>query len=177
MNFYILLKILSIIVPLLAAVAYFTLAERKILGAIQRRRGPNVVGVFGLTQPLADGFKLILKETVIPSISNKFIFVIAPILTFFISLLGWAVIPYAKYSILADLNLGLIYILTISSLSIYGILIAGWSSNSKYAFLGALRATAQMVSYEVSIGFILLTLILCVGSCNLTVFIEAQEQI
>lgn len=177
MNFFILLKILSIIVPLLAAVAYFTLAERKILGAIQRRRGPNVVGVYGLLQPLADGFKLLLKETIIPSVSNKFIFVIAPILTFFISLLGWAVIPYTKYSILTDLNLGIIYILTVSSLSIYGILIAGWSSNSKYAFLGALRATAQMISYEISIGFIILTIILCVGSCNLTAVIEAQRNV
>ena len=177
MNFFLLLKVLSIIIPLLLAVAYFTLAERKILGAIQRRRGPNVVGVFGLIQPLADGFKLLLKETIIPTTSNKFVFILAPILTFFVSLLGWAVIPYSKYSILVDLDLGIIYILAISSLSVYGILIAGWSSNSKYAFLGALRATAQMVSYEISIGFILLTLILCVGSCNLTFFIEAQSRV
>ena len=172
-----LLKILIVIVPLLIAVAYFTLAERKVLGAMQRRRGPNVVGVYGLLQPLADGFKLLLKETIIPSVSNKFVFILAPILTFFISLLGWGVIPYTKYSILADLDLGLVYILTVSSLSIYGILIAGWSSNSKYAFLGALRATAQMISYEISIGFILLTIILCAGSCNLTLIIEAQRQV
>ena len=171
------IKILLIIIPLLISVAYFTLAERKILGAIQRRRGPNVVGTFGLLQPLSDGFKLLLKETVIPSNSNKFIFIISPILTFSLSLLGWAVIPFDKYSVLADLNLGVIYLLAISSLSIYGIIMSGWSSNSKYAFLGALRSAAQMVSYEVSLGFIILTIILCTGSFNLHQIILSQSNI
>jgi NADH-quinone oxidoreductase subunit H len=172
---YILLKILAIIVPLLLAVAYFTLAERKILGAIQRRRGPNVIGVFGLLQPLSDGLKLLVKEVVIPSSSNKIIFVFSPALTFFISLLGWAVIPFSKYALLADINFGVLYILAISSLGVYGIIMSGWSSNSKYAFLGALRSTAQMVSYEVSIGFILAILLLSCGSLNLSEVIESQQ--
>ena len=172
---YILLKILCIIVPLLLAVAYFTLAERKILGAIQRRRGPNVIGVFGLLQPLSDGLKLLVKEVVIPSSSNKIIFVFSPALTFFISLLGWAVIPFSKYALLADINFGVLYILAISSLGVYGIIMSGWSSNSKYAFLGALRSTAQMVSYEVSIGFILAILLLSCGTLNLSEMIEAQQ--
>lgn len=172
---YILLKILCIIVPLLLAVAYFTLAERKILGAIQRRKGPNVIGVFGLLQPLSDGLKLLVKEVVIPSSSNKIIFVFSPALTFFISLLGWAVIPFSKYALLADINFGVLYILAISSLGVYGIIMSGWSSNSKYAFLGALRSTAQMVSYEVSIGFILAILLLSCGTLNLSEMIEAQQ--
>ena len=173
----ILLKILIIIVPLLLSVAYFTLAERKILGAIQRRRGPNVVGVYGLLQPLSDGFKLFVKETVIPSSSNKFIFIISPILTFVISLMGWAVIPYDKYSILAEMNIGLLYLFAMSSLGVYGIIMSGWSSNSKYAFLGALRSTAQMVSYEVSIGFIMITIVICCGSFNLQQIIEYQKNV
>jgi NADH-quinone oxidoreductase subunit H len=173
--FFIILKILTIIVPLLISVAYFTLAERKILGAIQRRRGPNVIGVYGLLQPLADGFKLFVKETVLPSSSNKFIFVLSPMLTFIVSLLGWAIIPFNKYSTFVELNLGILYILAISSLGVYGIIMSGWSSNSKYAFLGALRSTAQMISYEVSIGFILCIVILCVGSFNLNEIVEAQK--
>ena len=172
---YIVLKILCIIVPLLLAVAYFTLAERKILGAIQRRRGPNVIGVFGMLQPLSDGLKLLVKEVIVPSNSNKIIFIFSPALTFFMSLLGWAVIPYNKYALLTDLNFGLLYILAISSLGVYGIIMSGWSSNSKYAFLGALRSTAQMVSYEVSIGFILCVLLLSVGSLNLSDIVLAQE--
>lgn len=175
--FFNILKILFIIIPLLLAVAYFTLAERKILGAIQRRRGPNVIGVFGLLQPLSDGFKLLIKETVIPSSSNKFLFIVSPIITFSISLMGWAVIPFDKYSILVDFNLGVTYLLAISSLGIYGIIMSGWSSNSKYAFLGALRSTAQMVSYEVSIGFIILTIIIFVGSFNLLQIVEIQQNI
>jgi len=173
----ILLKILIIIVPLLISVAYFTLAERKILGAIQRRRGPNVIGVFGLLQPLADGFKLLVKETVLPSNANKLIFILSPMLTFIISLMGWAVIPYDKYSILSEINIGVLYIFAVSSLGVYGIIMSGWSSNSKYAFLGALRSTAQMVSYEVSLGFIMLVIILCVGSFNLNAIIESQKNV
>jgi len=172
-----LLKILMIIIPLLISVAYFTLAERKILGAIQRRRGPNVVGVFGLLQPLSDGFKLLVKELILPSSSNKLIFIISPLLTFFISMLGWSVIPYDKYAMLAELNIGVIYIFAISSLGVYGIILSGWSSNSKYAFLGALRSTAQMVSYEVSLGFIIIIIVLCTGSFNLTNIVESQKYV
>jgi NADH-quinone oxidoreductase subunit H len=170
-----LLKILIIIVPLLISVAYFTLAERKILGAIQRRRGPNVVGVYGLLQPLSDGFKLLVKETVLPSNANKFIFIIAPIITFVISLMGWAIIPYDKYSVLSEINVGVLYLFAISSLGVYGIIMSGWASNSKYAFLGALRSAAQMVSYEVSIGFIIVTIVICCGSFNLQTIIESQR--
>jgi NADH-quinone oxidoreductase subunit H len=173
----ILLKILVIIVPLLISVAYFTLAERKILGAIQRRRGPNVIGVYGLLQPLSDGFKLLMKETVLPSSANKFIFIISPILTFVISLMGWAIIPYDKYSILAEFNIGILYLFAMSSLGVYGIIMSGWSSNSKYAFLGALRSTAQMVSYEVSIGFIMITIVVCCGSFNLQQIIDFQKNV
>jgi NADH-quinone oxidoreductase subunit H len=172
-----LLKILIIVVPLLISVAYFTLAERKILGAIQRRRGPNVVGVYGLLQPLSDGFKLLVKETVLPSNSNKFIFIISPIITFVISLMGWAIIPYDKYSVLAEVNVGVLYLFAVSSLGVYGIIMSGWSSNSKYAFLGALRSAAQMVSYEVSTGFIMVTIIVCCGSFNLQTIIESQKNV
>jgi NADH-quinone oxidoreductase subunit H len=171
----IIIKVLIIVVPLLISVAYFTLAERKILGAIQRRRGPNVVGVYGLLQPLSDGFKLLVKETVLPSNANQFIFILSPMLTFTISLMGWAIIPYSKYSFLADMNIGILYLLAISSLGVYGIIMSGWSSNSKYAFLGALRSTAQMVSYEVSIGFIIITIVICCGSFNLQNIIFFQE--
>lgn len=172
-----LLKILIIIVPLLLSVAFFTLAERKVLGAIQRRRGPNVVGAYGLLQPLSDGFKLLVKETVLPSSANKLIFILSPILTFVISLMGWAVIPFDKYSILAEMNVSILYLFAMSSLGVYGIIMSGWSSNSKYAFLGALRSTAQMVSYEVSIGFIMITLVVCCGSFNLQNIIEHQRNI
>lgn len=173
----IIIKILLIIVPLLIAVAYFTLAERKILGAIQRRMGPNVVGVFGLLQPLSDGFKLLMKETVLPSSANQLIFIISPILTFTISLMGWAIIPFDKYSLLAEMNIGVLYLFAMSSLGVYGIIMSGWSSNSKYAFLGALRSTAQMVSYEVSIGFIMITIVVCVGSFNLEEIIDCQREL
>jgi NADH-quinone oxidoreductase subunit H len=172
-----LLKILIIIVPLLISVAYFTLAERKILGAIQRRRGPNVVGVYGLLQPLSDGFKLLVKETVLPSNANKFIFILAPIITFVISLMGWAIIPYDRYSVLSEVNVGVLYLFAISSLGVYGIIMSGWASNSKYAFLGALRSAAQMVSYEVSIGFIIVTIVVCCGSFNLQTIIESQRNV
>jgi NADH-quinone oxidoreductase subunit H len=172
-----LIKILIIVVPLLISVAYFTLAERKILGAIQRRRGPNVIGVYGLLQPLSDGFKLLVKETVLPSTANKFIFIISPIITFVISLMGWAIIPYDKYSLLSELNVGVLYLFAVSSLGVYGIIMSGWSSNSKYAFLGALRSAAQMVSYEVSIGFIIVKIVVCCGSFNLQIIIESQKNI
>jgi len=172
-----LIKILIIVVPLLISVAYFTLAERKILGAIQRRRGPNFIGVYGLLQPLSDGLKLFAKETVIPSNANKFIFIISPIITFTISLMGWAIIPFDKYSVLSEINVGILYLFAISSLGVYGIIMSGWSSNSKYAFLGSLRSTAQMVSYEVSIGFVIATVIVCCGSFNLQSIIESQKNI
>ena len=173
----ILIKIFVIIVPLLISVAYFTLAERKILGAIQRRMGPNVIGVYGLLQTLSEGFKLFVKETVLPSSANKFIFIISPILTFVVSLMGWAIIPFDKYSILSEMNIGVLYLFAISSLGVYGIIMSGWSSNSKYAFLGALRSTAQMVSYEVSIGFIMITIVVCCGSFNLQQIIECQQEL
>jgi NADH-quinone oxidoreductase subunit H len=171
------LEILIIIVPLLVAVAYFTLAERKVIASMQRRRGPNVVGIWGLLQPLADGLKLLVKETILPSNSNVILFVIAPILTFLISLLGWAVIPYAETVVLSDLNVGILYTFAVSSLGVYGIILSGWSSNSKYAFLGALRSAAQMVSYEVSIGLIIISVLLCAGSLNLSKIVLAQESI
>jgi len=172
-----LLKILGVIVPLLLSVAYFTLAERKLIGSIQRRRGPNVVGYIGLLQPLADGLKLFVKESIFPSNANTFLFVFAPLLTFFLSLLGWAVIPFGSGQVIADINLGILYLLAISSLGVYGIVTSGWASNSKYAFLGALRSAAQIVSYEVSIGFTIATILLCSGSFNLTEIVESQEEI
>ena len=172
-----LIKILIIIVPLLISVAYFTLAERKILGAIQRRKGPNVIGIFGLLQPLSDGLKLLIKENILPSNANKLLFILSPVLTFLISLIGWSIIPFNKYSLLADINIGILYIFAVSSLGVYGIIMSGWSSNSKYAFLGALRSSAQMISYEVSLGFIIATIIVCCGSYNLQIIIESQKNI
>jgi len=171
-----LIKILVIVVPLLISVAYFTLAERKILGAIQRRRGPNVQGFFGLTQPLSDGFKLLVKEAVMPSSSNSVVFLLSPMLTFIISIICWSMLPYSEHGVFADVNIGLLYILGVSSLGIYGIIMSGWSSNSKYAFLGALRSAAQMVSYEVSIGFIIATIALCSGSFSLNEIIYTQSR-
>jgi NADH-quinone oxidoreductase subunit H len=173
----ILLKILAIIVPLLISVAYFTLAERKIMGSIQRRKGPNVIGYLGLLQPLADGLKLFVKETILPSNANLNIFLLAPMLTFVLSLMGWAVIPFSSGTVIGDINVGILYLFAISSLSVYGIITSGWSSNSKYPFLGALRSTAQMVSYEVSIGFIIVTVVVCAGSFNLTEIVLAQKNI
>jgi len=170
-------KVLVILVPLLLSVAYLTLAERKIMGAIQRRRGPNVIGLFGLLQPLADGLKLLLKETIIPITANTFLFLLAPLLTFILSLLGWGVIPYGEGLVYSDINVGLLYLLAVSSLGVYGVLISGWASNSKYAFLGALRSAAQMVSYEVSLGLIIITVLLCGGSLNLSNLVFSQEDI
>jgi NADH-quinone oxidoreductase subunit H len=172
-----LLKILSIVVPLLIAVAYFTIAERKIMGAIQRRRGPNVIGYIGLLQPLADGLKLFVKETTLPNSANTGIFILAPSLAFVLSLIGWSVIPLAEGVVICDINLGVLYLFAVSALNVYGILFAGWSSNSKYAFLGALRSAAQMVSYEISIGFTVLSVVVCAGSFNLTTIVLAQQKI
>nr|YP_001315135.1 NADH dehydrogenase subunit 1 [Chlorokybus atmophyticus]ABO15100.1 NADH dehydrogenase subunit 1 [Chlorokybus atmophyticus] len=180
MNYFIisiLLKILAIIIPLLVAVAYLTLAERKVMASMQRRKGPNVVGVFGVLQPLADGLKLLIKEPILPSSANLVLFLLAPVLTFMLSLISWAVIPFNYGVVLSDLNVGILYLFAVSSLGVYGIIIAGWSSNSKYAFLGGLRSAAQMVSYEVSIGLILITVILCAGSLNLTEIVLAQKKI
>ena len=175
--FVIILKILSTTVPLLLAVAYFTVAERKIMGAIQRRRGPNVIGFVGLLQALADGLKLLVKETILPSNSNIGIFLLAPVLSFILSVIGWAVIPFSDAIVVADVNLGILYIFAISSLNVYGLILSGWASNSKYAFLGALRSTAQMISYEISIGFIVLSIAVCVGSLNLSKIVMAQKEI
>jgi NADH-quinone oxidoreductase subunit H len=175
-TFISILKILLIVVCLLISVAYFTLAERKILGAIQRRRGPNVVGVYGLLQPLSDGFKLFVKETVYPSNANIFLFVISPMITFIVSLIGWGLIPFSENSYLSELNnVGLLYVIGNSALGVYGIIMSGWSSNSKYAFLGALRSTAQMVSYEISISFIFITIVMCCGSFNPNTIVAYQE--
>ncbi len=169
-------QVLAIVVPLLVAVAYLTYAERKVIAAMQMRKGPNVVGPFGLLQPLADGLKLLMKETIIPAGANRGLFVMAPLITFVLAMVAWAVIPVDAGWVLSDINVGLLYLFAISSLGVYGIIVAGWASNSKYAFLGALRSAAQMVSYEVSIGFVIVTVLLCVGSLNLTAIVEAQSK-
>ena len=171
------LKIQGIIVALLIGVAYFTLAERKYMSSIQRRRGPNVVGQFGLQQPLADGQKLLVKESILPTSSNIIIFLLAPIVTFTLSLISWAVIPINEHMVFADQNLGILYLFAVSSLGVYGIIMAGWASNSKYAFLGGLRSAAQMVSYEVSMGFSQLSVILCAGSLNLSEIVQSQAEV
>ncbi len=171
----ILLECLAITVPLLVAVAYMTYVDRKVWASIQLRRGPNVVGPFGLLQPFADGLKLLLKETIVPSSANGILFIIAPVITFMTALVAWAVVPFGNGWVIADINVGILYLFAISSLGVYGIIIAGWASNSKYAFLGALRSAAQMVSYEVSIGFVLVTVLICVGSLNLTKVVLAQS--
>jgi len=168
---------LIIVVPLLIAVAFFTLAERKIMAAMQRRSGPHIVGFWGLLQPFADGLKLLTKQTIIPNKSQRVLFLFAPVYTFAMALAAWAVIPYDNNVVLADVSLGVVYLLAISTLSVYGIIIAGWASNSKYAFLGALRAAAQMISYDVSLGLILLSLIVCTGSCNLMDLVLVQENL
>ena len=173
----ILVHILMLTVPLLIAVAYLTLMERKVLAAMSLRMGPNVVGPFGLLQPFADAAKLIFKETIIPSGANKFLFVAAPCITFILALIAWAVIPVADGWVIANINVGVLYLFAISSLGVYGIIIAGWSSNSRYAFLGALRSSAQMVSYEVSMGLVIITVLLCVGSLNLSAIVNAQKTV
>lgn len=169
-------KIAILVAVLLGAVAYLTYAERKVMAAMQMRRGPNVVGPYGLLQPVADGIKLIGKETVLPTGANIPLFLGAPLFTFFLALSAWAVVPFGAGAVLADINVGLLYLFAISSLGVYGIIIAGWSSNSKYAFLGGLRSAAQMVSYEVSIGLVIITVLLCAGSLNLSKIVEAQRE-
>ncbi len=168
-------QILLVVVPLLIGVAYLTLAERRVIGFMQLRKGPNVVGPFGLFQPFADALKLIAKETILPAGADKVVFMIAPILTFVLAVVAWAVIPFGEGLVISDINVGILYLFAISSLGVYGVIMAGWASNSKYAFLGALRSAAQMVSYEVSMGLVIITVLLCVGSLNLSAIVEAQK--
>ncbi|MBW6397592.1 NADH-quinone oxidoreductase subunit NuoH [Roseomonas sp. HJA6] len=170
-------KALALLVPLLIGVAYLTYAERKVMAAMQMRKGPNVVGPFGLLQPFADAIKMLMKETIVPTGANKVLFILAPMLTFTLAMLAWAVIPVNDGWAIADINVGILYLFAISSLGVYGVIIAGWASNSKYAFLGALRSAAQMVSYEVSMGFVIVTVILCVGSQNLSDIVRAQQTV
>jgi NADH-quinone oxidoreductase subunit H len=171
------LEAFGIVVPVLIGMAYLTYAERKVLAAMQLRKGPNVVGPFGLLQPFADALKMLTKETVIPAGANRLLFLLAPMLTFGLAVIAWAVIPVNDGWAIADVNVGVLYLFAISSLGVYGIIIAGWSSNSKYAFLGALRSAAQMVSYEVSIGFVMVSVLLCVGSLNLNDIVQAQRTV
>ncbi|MCC7282453.1 MAG: NADH-quinone oxidoreductase subunit NuoH [Acetobacteraceae bacterium] len=170
-------KALAILVPLLVMVAMMTFAERKIMAAIQLRRGPNVVGPFGLFQPFADAIKMLMKETIVPTGANRLLFLLAPMLTFSLAMIAWAVIPVADGWAIADINVGILYLFAISSLGVYGIIIAGWASNSKYPFMGAMRSAAQMVSYEVSMGFVIVTVLLCAGSLNLNAIVKAQETV
>ena len=170
-------KTLALLVPVLLSVAYLTLAERKVMAAMQMRRGPNVIGLFGLLQPFADAIKMLMKETIIPTGANRLLFLFAPLLTMTLAMAAWAVIPVNEGWAIADINVGILYLFAISSMGVYGIIIAGWASNSKYPFLGALRSAAQMVSYEVSMGFVIVTVLLCAGSLNLTDIVMAQERV
>ena len=170
-------QILAVLMPVLISVAFLVYAERKVLALIQLRRGPNVVGPFGVLQSFADALKLLTKENIVPANSNKVVFLLAPIITMVLSLAGWAVIPFAPNWVIADINVGIMYLFAVSSLGVYGIIMAGWASNSQYPFLGALRSAAQMVSYEVSIGFVIITVLLCVGSLNLSKIVEAQQTV
>jgi len=168
---------LAMLVPVLVSVAYLTLAERKVMAAMQMRKGPNVVGPFGLMQPFADALKMLMKETIIPTGANRLLFIVAPLLTMTLAMIAWAVIPVNDGWAIANINVGILYLFAVSSLGVYGIVIAGWASNSKYAFLGALRSAAQMVSYEVSMGLVIVTVLLYAGSLNLTAIVHAQERI
>ena len=168
-------KVLLIVLPLILAVAYLTLAERKVIAAMQMRRGPNLVGFFGILQPIADAVKLIHKEVILPTRANKVLYLLAPMLTFSLSLVAWAVIPFDKGLVLADINVGILYLFAISSLGVYGVIIAGWASNSIYSFLGGLRSAAQMISYELSIGMVIVAILLTSGSLNLSAIVESQR--
>jgi len=170
-------KILYVLIPVLVSVAMIVWLDRRIWAFVQKRRGPNVVGPFGLFQTLADALKYVFKEIIIPASSNKIIFILAPIVTMTLALIAWAVIPFSEDYVLADINVGILYIFAISSLGVYGIIMGGWASNSKYPFLGSIRSAAQMVSYEVSIGVIIINVLLCVGSLNLSDIVLAQEKI
>ena len=170
-------KIIFLLIPLLTAVAMIVWLDRRVWALVQKRRGPNVVGPFGLLQSLADALKYIFKEVIIPASSNKFIFILAPIITMTLAMIAWAVIPFSESFVLANINVGILYIFAVSSLGVYGIIMGGWASNSKYPFLGAIRSAAQMVSYEVSIGVIIINVLLCVGSLNLTDIVMAQQKV
>ena len=170
-------KILFILVPVLVSVALVVWLDRRVWALVQKRRGPNVVGPFGLLQTVADALKYIFKEIIIPASSNKVIFILAPVVTMTLALVAWAVIPFSEEFVLADINVGILYIFAVSSLGVYGIIMGGWASNSKYPFLGAIRSAAQMVSYEVSIGIIIINVLLCVGSLNLTDIVIAQKDL
>ena len=170
------LKIIALLLPVLIAVALIVWVDRRIWGMVQLRKGPNVVGPFGLFQTLADALKYIFKEIIIPAGANKIIFILAPVVTMSLALLAWAVIPFGENLYVTNINVGILYLFAVSSLGVYGIIMAGWASNSKYPFLGALRSAAQMVSYEVSIGFIIVTVLLCVGSLNLVDIVMAQKK-
>ena len=169
-------KILFLLVPILVSVAMIVWLDRRVWGLVQKRKGPNVVGPFGLLQTVADALKYIFKEIIIPASSNKVIFILAPIITMTLALIAWAVIPFSESQVLANINVGILYIFAVSSLGVYGIIMGGWASNSKYPFLGSIRSAAQMVSYEVSIGIIIINVLLCVGSLNLNDIVMAQEK-
>jgi NADH-quinone oxidoreductase subunit H len=174
---WIVIQILIVLVPLLIAVAYLTYAERKVIAAMQLRQGPMVVGPMGIWQPIADGIKMFVKETVIPTGANKVVFIMAPMITFILATIGWAVIPFGPGLVIANINVGVLYLFAISSLGVYGIIMAGWASNSRYAFLGALRSAAQMVSYEISIGLIIINVLITAGSLNLSDIVLAQQNL
>ena len=170
-------KILFLLVPVLVSVAMIVWLDRRIWAFVQKRRGPNVVGPFGLFQSIADALKYVFKEIIVPASSNKVIFVLAPIVTMTLALIAWAVIPFSETQVLANINVGILYLFAVSSLGVYGIIMGGWASNSKYPFLGAIRSAAQMISYEISIGIIIINVLLCVGSLNLNDIVLAQKKV